>query len=100
MAPRKRNLFDHLLTGWLIGIIAPLVIFLIVYEVKYSGIEFPVYLRNVWQMKIFLKILSLCVFPNLGFFFLFYRMKYDMAARGVILATFMYAFVVLIAKLI
>ena len=62
--------------------------------------ELSVYLRDIWQMKIFLKILSLCVFPNLGFFFLFYRMKYDMAARGVILATFMYAFLVLIAKMI
>lgn len=62
--------------------------------------QFMVYLRNVWDMKIFLKIISLCVFPNLGFFFLFYRKKYDMAARGVIMATFMYAFLVLVAKLI
>lgn len=100
MTLRKRTRFDRILNGWLIGIISPLVIFLIAYEVKYSEMEFAVYLRNVWQMKIFLKILSLCVFPNLGFFFLFYRLKYDMAARGVIMATFMYAFLVLIAKLI
>jgi hypothetical protein len=100
MGPRKRNRYDQILTGWLIGIIFPVVVFLIVYQLKYSEMEFTVYVRNIWQMKIFLKILSLCVFPNLGFFFLFYRMKYDMAARGVIMATFMYAFVVLIAKLI
>ena len=100
MSPRKRNRYDQLLTGWLIGIIAPLIIFLIVYKVNYSATDFTAFLRNVWQMKIFLKILSLCVFPNLGFFFLFYRMKYDMAARGVIMATFMYAFFVLIAKVL
>ncbi|MEI8113224.1 MAG: hypothetical protein WCI54_06320 [Bacteroidia bacterium] len=100
MRPRKRNRYDQLLTGWLIGIIAPLIIFLIVYKVNYSATDFTAFLRNVWQMKIFLKILSLCVFPNLGFFFLFYRMKYDMAARGVIMATFMYAFFVLIAKVL
>jgi len=100
MTLRKRTRFDRILNGWLIGIIAPLVIFLIAYEVKYSEMEFSVYLRNVWQMKIFLKILSLCVFPNLGFFFLFYRLKYDLAARGIIMATFMYAFLVLVAKLI
>ena len=100
MTLRKRNRYDQLLTGWLIGIIAPLIIFLVVYKVNYSATDFTAFLRNVWQMKIFLKILSLCVFPNLGFFFLFYRMKYDMAARGVIMATFMYAFFVLIAKLI
>ncbi len=100
MILRKRNRYDQVLTGWLIGIIAPLIIFLIVYKVNYSATDFTAFLRNVWQMKIFLKILSLCVFPNLGFFFLFYRMKYDMAARGVIMATFMFAFFVLIAKVI
>ena len=97
---RKRNRYDRILTGWLPGIIAPLIIFLLIYLVKYSEMEFMIYLKNVWTMKIFLKLLSLCVFPNLALFFLFYRMKYDMAARGVIMATFIYAFVVLFAKLI
>ncbi len=100
MAIRKRNRFDRILTGWLLGTIVPLIIFLITYQVKYSEMEFSVYLRNMWNMKIFLKILSLCVSPNLAFFLLFYRQKYDMAARGVIMATFMYAFVVLLGKLI
>lgn len=62
--------------------------------------DFSVFVQNMWQMKILMKLLSICVFPNLGIFFIFYRMKYDMAARGVIMATFMYAFMVLIAKLI
>ena len=100
MFARKGNRYDRILSGWLLGTIVPLVIFMITYEVKYSEIEFSIYLRNLWNMKLFLKILSLCVFPNLGFFMLFYRMKYDMAARGVIMATFMYTFMVLIAKLI
>jgi hypothetical protein len=100
MFARKRKQLDRIFSGWLLGTIVPLVIFLITYEVKYSEIEFSLYLRNLWNMKLFLKILSLCVFPNLGFFLLFYRMKYDMAARGVIMATFMYTFMVLIAKLI
>jgi len=100
MFVHKKNRFDRILSGWLLGTIVPLVIFLITYEIKYSEIEFAVYLKNLWNMKLFLKILSLCVFPNLGFFLLFYRLKYDMAARGVIMATFMYTFMVLIAKLI
>jgi hypothetical protein len=100
MAIRKRNRFDRMLIGWGIGTIVPIIIFLITYKVEFSEMEFTVWLRNLWQMKIFLKLMSLCVFPNLGFFFLFYRNKYDMAARGVIMATFIYAFVVLFAKLI
>ena len=100
MALRKRNRYDRMLIGWLIGTLVPIVIFLITYQVKYTEMEFMIFLKNMWKMKIFLKILSLCVVPNLGFFFLFYRNKYDMAARGVIMATFIYAFAVLIAKLI
>ena len=88
------------MTGWLIGILLPLIIFLITYQVKYSEMEFSVFVQNMWQMKILMKLLSICVFPNLGIFFIFYRLKYDMAARGVIMATFMYAFMVLIAKLV
>jgi uncharacterized protein (DUF486 family) len=97
---RKRKKYDRISTGWIIGTVLPLTIFLITYQVKYNEMEFAVFLRNMWQMKILMKLLSLCVFPNLGFFFLFYRMKYDMAARGVIMATFMYAFAVLVAKIV
>ncbi|MDP2335635.1 MAG: hypothetical protein Q8N05_04125 [Bacteroidota bacterium] len=100
MTLRKHKRYDRILIGWSVGIIVPLIIFLITYQVKYSGMDFINYLKSMWQMKILLKLLSLCVFPNLGFFFLFYRLKYDMAARGVIMATFMYAFLVLIAKLL
>ena len=100
MTLRSKHRFDQILTGFFMGIILPLIIFLITYLVKYSELEFMVYLQNIWQMKILLKILSLCVFPNLGIFLLFLRIKYERAARGVVMATFIYAFLVLIAKLI
>lgn len=97
---KKRSPFDRIFIGWLIGTLSPLIIFLITYQIKYSTMGFSDFLKSFWEMKILLKLLSLCVFPNLGFFFLFYRNKLDMAARGVIMATFVYAFVVLITKLI
>ncbi len=100
MTIRKRNRFDRLPIGWIIGTFLPLIIFFITYQVKYSEMEFSAFLRSMWDLKVLLKLLSICVFPNLGIFMLFYRLKYDMAARGVILATFMYAFLVLISKLI
>lgn len=100
MFERKQKRYDRILTGWLLGTLVPLIIFLITYWVKFSEYEFLVYLKNLFHMRVFFKILSLCVFPNLGFFLLFYKRKYDMAARGVIMATFMYAFLVLIARII
>jgi len=100
MIRRKRNRFDQISIGWIIGMFVPLVIFFVFYQLKYSDIGFFAYVKSIWQMKILMKLLSICVFPNLGFFLVFYRLKYDMAARGVILATFMYAFAVLITKVI
>lgn len=100
MNQRKRSSVDRLLTGLVIGILVPVLFFMLIYQIKYGQMDFTTYVKSIWQMKLFLKILSLCVFPNLGFFLMFYRRKYDMAARGVILATFIYAFVVVIAKLI
>lgn len=100
MIPGTKYRYDRIIIGLLIGLILPVIIFLITYKVKYSEVEFMVYLHRIWQMKILLKILSLCVFPNLGVFLLFLRIKYERAARGVVMATFIYAFVVLIAKLL
>jgi hypothetical protein len=100
MVSTAKYRFDRIFTGLSIGLILPLLIFLITYKVMYSDVEFMVYLNRIWQMKILLKILSLCVFPNLGAFLLFLQFKFEKAARGVVMATFIYAFVVLIAKLI
>lgn len=97
---RKKSKIDQMWVGWVIGTLIPLIIFLITYQVKYSDIDLVVFVESMWRMRIFLKLLSICVFPNLGFFLLFYRLKYDLAARGVIMATFMFAFLVLIGKLI
>lgn len=100
MIIRRRQRFDRILTGFLIGMAVPMIILLITYRVKFSEMPFNDWISNLWQMKILLKLMSLCVFPNLGFFMLFYRNKYDMAARGVIMATFLYSFAVLLAKVI
>ena len=97
---RRKSRFDQLWFGWTIGTLIPLIIFLITYQLKYSEMSLTLFIESMWRMKIFLKLLSVCVFPNLGFFLIFYRLKHDNAARGVILATFMFAFFVLAGKLI
>lgn len=100
MFERKNKRYDRILTGWLLGTIVPLLIFLVIYWIQFREYKFLVYLSNLFHMRVFFKILSLCVFPNLAFFLLFYKSKYDMAARGIILSTFMYAFLVLVARTI
>lgn len=88
-----------MLIGWLLGTIVPVIFFLIVYLVKYRETDLIIWVKQLWQMKIFLKLFSLCVFPDLGIFMLFLNKKMYQSGRGVILATFIFAFLVLITKL-
>ncbi len=81
------------------GIFVPLVIFLIIYLLRYGEIPLSQFLSNLREMRILIKILSLCGFFNLVTFLLFYRRKMDKAAKGVIAATFIYAILVLLSRL-
>ena len=97
MAESQLNI-NKLKYGFWPGLVFPLIVFLLMYFVRYQGITFKDYLVSLWRFQIFIKLLTLCVLPNLILFLFFFRKKYDMAARGVLMATFIYAFLVLISK--
>lgn len=94
---QKKN--DKLAAGFLAGFSLPLFIFLAIYLVRYPDIPLSKYLSELWHFEVLLKIMSLCVFPNLFLFLLYIRRKMDQAAKGVLAATFVYAFVVIGSKL-
>lgn len=91
---------DKIWIGIISGIVLPIIVMAIFYISSYSYLTVPEFLRKMVFASIILKLLSLCAVINLGAFFLFYRIEYDKAARGVILATMILAFVVIIDKLI
>ncbi|MFH2096524.1 MAG: hypothetical protein ABIJ16_12510 [Bacteroidota bacterium] len=93
----KFNL-NKLWIGTLIGILAPLITLIIVYKTNYKTLSISEFLRQLEIMGIYTKLLSLCVIPNLLFFFVFIWRNYLSSARGVLLATFIYAAIVLIMK--
>lgn len=91
---------DSKILGIIMGLIAP-VIGMLVYWTFAFGI------KGLMDIKILLHqtdklsaLISLGLIANLGGFFLFYRLKLDESARGVILATFLYGFVILILKFV
>ena len=90
--------FDKICVGIVTGIVLPLIVMGIFYLSSYSYITVPQFLRKMVFASIILKLLSLCAVINLGAFFLFYRVQHDKAARGVIFATMVLAFVVVIDK--
>ena len=92
--------YDTFSTGLLSGFILPLGIFILIYLVRYRHVPLSNFIETLLDMKILIRLLSLCVFVNLLGFLLFYRNKMDKAARGMITATFIYAFLVLISRIV
>ena len=98
MAIRKKNKFDKTEIGFLSGGLLPVFIFFAVYLFNNNEISLADYTSNLWQLNALAKLGSLCVFANVLVFWGFLKLKYERAARGVLGATIIYAFVVLLSK--
>lgn len=98
MRQSRLKKWDRISTGFTSGIALPLLLFLLIYLLRYDYIPFNRFVVNLREMKILIKMLSLCGFADLLLFFFFYRLRMDRAARGVIAATFVYGFIVLVSR--
>lgn len=100
MGRGRQKKYDKLMFGLTLGAVIPLLIFFGIYLIRYGEVQVQDYLQQLWKLKVTFKILSLCGFANLLIFFYFYRNKMDKAARGIIFATFLYAFLFLIFEIL
>ncbi len=91
--------FDTLLTGLIPALILPALTLLGFWIIK-SDRGFVDFLTYFQQMKMLSKVVSLTAIPNLLLFFVFIWTKRNFSARGVIFATFLLAFVMLILKFV
>jgi hypothetical protein len=95
----SKKKFDTLLTGLIPALILPALTLVGFWIVKSDRgfIDFLVYFQ---EMKMLSKVVSLTAIPNLLLFFLFIWTKRNFSARGVIFATLLLAFVMLILKIV
>lgn len=98
MQKNRKKKLDNVGLGVSIGLMLPLIIFMGIYVVRHNSISFSDYVESLWKIHVLLKVGSLCVFANVAAFWGFLSLKYERAARGVLGATLLYAFVVLISK--
>ncbi len=94
------RLKDQFMTGFVPALLLPLLGFYIYYLLFFGYMTFDGFIDHVVRSNLAISVLSLGVILNLALFFLFYMKEIDKAARGVIGATFLYAFIVLYFKLI
>lgn len=93
-----KSKFDALPLGLILGIAAPIITMLIVYFTKFNLYKIDELLDYLVAKELFTKIVSLCVIPNLVLFFIFIRKNYLYSARGVLMATILFAVFVFITK--
>lgn len=98
MQKARRSKIDRMEIGLLTGLLLPIVVFFLVYLIGETSVSFSDYLISMWKLQALVKIMSLCVFTNLAAFWLFLKFKFERAARGVLGATILYAFLVLISR--
>ena len=66
----------------------------------FSKFSFEDTLQMIGDGKLYGKVLALAAIPNLFVFFVFIKKKQDNKAKGVLIATFLIAFITLILKFI
>ncbi len=84
-------------TGLIIGLVLPILVMFIFYEFRNMQ-SFDMFINLVKKAGILTHLISLCVLPNLFVFFIFMWTNRLHSAKGVIGATFIYTFIVLIMK--
>jgi hypothetical protein len=91
---------DSKLLGFLIGLVLPLVGIFLFWTVAPR----PGGLTDIMTLSehpaVISAVISIGLLANLPAFFLFYRRKWDESARGVIMATFIYAIPIVYLKFI
>ena len=91
--------YDSLLTGLVPGLVLPLLTLLVLWKVK-SNSPLIDFLIQFQEMNMLSKLVSLATIPNLLLFFLFIWTNRNFSARGVIFATLLLAFLMLILKFV
>ena len=96
----KTLFLNKMSQGILIGVILPVIFFLLYYMVRFGTLNFMDYLKYLWESKKFVSVLSLSVLPNLLPFLLLMNSNRYSSGRGVLAATIIIGVVVFILKLL
>lgn len=83
--------FDKTWIGLLIGIVAPLISFILYYFINYHFMPFRSFINYMKLGNTYTPVISLCVLTNLVVFYLFIWKEKYMGTRGVLAATFIWA---------
>ena len=85
---------DKLYIGLIPGLLAPFLVIVLFYLFRFSYLNPGEFIRQAFLLKVYLKIIAIGIFfADLALFYL--RYKKNNAAKGVILAVFIFFFLML-----
>lgn len=88
---------DKAYIGLLAGVVSPFVVILLFYLFRFNYLSVEEFIHQSILLKVHFKIISIGVFfADLALFYLFLRLNKNNAAKGVILAVFLYFFFFLV----
>jgi hypothetical protein len=90
--------YNNIRVGLVLGIVAPIIGFFVVYLVGFRGMSFTEYLEMLSYRNKLSSIISLSAIPNLLLFFIFIWLDYLYSARGVLASTILFALIVVVTK--
>jgi hypothetical protein len=92
--------FNTLATGIITGVVAPIIIYFILYYSKIQDVKFTLFSNNLVIGNIIPVIISHCILPNLILFFIFNGLNWMQAAKGVLGTTVVLTVLIFMIKLI
>lgn len=93
-----RSKFNKQLIGYIFGATLPLVAIVVQFLALYNGTKFWAFLEIAWIRGSLASIFSLALIPNMLIFFIFIWLNKLKSAQGVLGATIILAFAVMIIK--
>ena len=91
---------DAFLTGFIPGLLLPVIGFYLYFLLFFQYMGLHKFIEHLQRINMLVSVLSLGVFLNLILTFYFYRIEADRSIKGVIAASFIYAFVVVYFKVL
>ncbi|HKC68673.1 MAG TPA: hypothetical protein VKG26_10605 [Bacteroidia bacterium] len=91
--------FNNFITGIIAGLLLPMLSLCCYWLWSFKFMNFiPQFFKFLLLGRVLSAVLSLCLIPNLGMFFLFINKEYYKTTRGILLSMLLYGFIIVALK--
>ena len=96
----QKHKLDNFFIGLAGGLILPFLSICVYWLWGYSRVDFyPHFFRFLLIGHVLSAVISLCIIPNMGLFFLFLNKEFYRSCKGMILASLLYGFLIVYLKI-